>query len=220
MKNTKKYCKGCGAYLDEKKTTADPDTGRLEVLHLCGTTEIVIPFQGFYESTASHRAEEAAYSDWPGYDEKKADKDDPGNVDFAPDEFWAWYSDKHKNYELDVAKEYTSQLFGEIDSNIKPDLESITIDSPSQYNFTTDRIFIQVAKSDLMELYQNVDKNILAETVKEMYTSYDGFSSHYDNDLASDEWSDVESWDHNQWLAVINAIVKEKEINTDELVYI
>ncbi len=53
------------------------------------------------------------------------------------------------------------------------------------------------------------------ETLKKMFTSYDGFMSFYSNDPDGDEWTKpVEKWDHNQLQALIRAYVI-KEVNSD-----
>lgn len=107
-------------------------------------------------------------------------------------------------------------LGGEIGLDLK--FESII--SPKQYNFTTDRLFCNVLESELLNLYNLVDKKILAETIKEKFTSYDGFISFYDNDINAGSWQFPAKYDHNQWETVIEAYVKEKGVDLLELYYI
>lgn len=88
----------------------------------------------------------------------------------------------------------------------------VSIDSPREYNFTTDRLEIEVPEKFLMDLGKRcIDgdlKEEFAETLKKWFTSYDGFMSFYSNDPEDEEWKDLENYDMNQWSAVLNAYVE------------
>mgnify|MGYP001606551069 CR=1 FL=1 len=185
------------------------------------TVEILIPFEGFYESAASNRAEETAFGSW--WYEHNKDQEQPDLPD-APEAFWDWYAGHAHEFQQEVADGYLNEFIKEIEGNtgvaMLPDMKSVLIDSPREYNFTTDRLFVKVPEAAMLELYAQVDKVILAQTVKDKFTSYDGFISHYDNDVLSDEWKDPSNLDHNQWQTLLLAIIEQYKINIDELIYI
>jgi len=190
--------------------------------------EIVIPFMGFYETPAADQAEQLALYEWTDLDISGFDPDkelegiESLTVEQA-EKFWGWYADNRQGYELEVARTYMHNLFGEIKDktgvDLKPYSETLIISSPREYNFTTDRLFVEVSIASLFQLYHKVDQDILAETIRDNFTSYDGFISHYSNDINSDEWRNLAEWDHNRWLTLIEAICKQYEINTDEVLY-
>ena len=72
--------------------------------------------------------------------------------------------------------------------------------SPREYNFETDRIFIDIERDHAIDFIKYIIKNYkkeLENKIKERFTSRDGFWSHYKNKL--DLWpKDYSEWDHNQ----------------------
>jgi hypothetical protein len=56
--------------------------------------------------------------------------------------------------------------------------------------------------------------------IKEKHTSYDGFTSYYENDINDESWQNPSMYDHNQWLTVIDAYIKERNIDLEELYWI
>jgi hypothetical protein len=94
---------------------------------------------------------------------------------------------------LEYAKEY-AENFGQ-EFEIKS-LKFESMQSPKEYNFTTDRIFVEIDFSEVERIYQDCDKAELAKLVKEKFTSRDGFISFYSNCLES--WGNLETWDYNQ----------------------
>ena len=181
-------------------------------------TEVKIPFCGFYESLAGAIAEDNAFNAWPD----RKDQSDPSELtDEESEKFWDWSNDHYKEFEMELADQYISNMVMEINRlagvELVPVAESIVIDSPRQYNFTTDRLFVKFNSQALIDLYNKTDKELLAGVVKDQFTSYDGFSSFYSGDIISEEWSDPEQYDHNQWSAVIDAVIIQYEIEKDEL---
>lgn len=181
-------------------------------------TEVRIPFCGFYESLASSIAEGNAFNAWPD----RKDQSDPSELtDDEANKFWDWQNDHYKEFEMELVGQYIAKLWLEINVNtgvdLLPDVNSINIDSPRQYNYTTDRLFVKFDSKALIDLYNKTDKELLAGVIKDQFTSGDGFSSFYNNDIISDEWSDPEQYDHNQWCAVIDAVIIQYEIRKDEL---
>ena len=90
-----------------------------------------------------------------------------------------------------------------------PNMKFESIDSPREYNFTTDRLGIQVPEDFMMQLRERCMVGDLTdefdEVLKKNFTSYDGFMSFYSNDASDEEWQNLENWDMNQWMCVLEA---------------
>ena len=77
-------------------------------------------------------------------------------------------------------------------------LESVT--SPKAYNFSSDRIFCNLTNYhnniNLLRGYAEYYKSQFQEYLNKHFTSYDGFSSYYDNDYSSWIEKSSDSLDH------------------------
>lgn len=82
-----------------------------------------------------------------------------------------------------------------------------SMDSPREYNFTTDRAYCTVPFSILQGWLEAVDRSTLAQCIKDRFTSYDGFISGYSNDI--DEWLEkpLADWDHNDTATLLTAVM-------------
>jgi hypothetical protein len=70
------------------------------------------------------------------------------------------------------------------------DLEFEQLESPKQYNYSTDRIFVSIPLRQINKIRKEVEKNKKwPQYIKENFTSYDGFSSNYENDSTHEEWT-------------------------------
>lgn len=182
---------------------------------------ILVPFVGFYESVASDKAENIAF--W-NFISEKGIQDRDGRLDIPDDlteaeqtEFWDEFWPKVRTaIHEDIAKDYLHHLGNELDL----DLVFESIDSPRYYNYTTDRLFCDAKEDQLISLYNKVDQKILEEMIKENHTSRPGFDSYYSNDINDESWHNPAHYDHNQWLTVIDAYIKQNEINVDDLYWI
>lgn len=186
------------------------------------TTEILIPFEGFYETISAHRVQEECFYAWPDKPKRDIEDIDYDLTEEEADKFWNYYCDNYETYQQKYAENYARLLLGEIETaiDIKLPASNINIDSPREYNFTTDRIFLSVPTAFLIKLYNSVNRDIFAEVIKDKFTDRPGFTSFYANDINDPQWQDPASYDHNQWLTVIEAIIKQYDINEDELYYI
>lgn len=155
--------------------------------------ETTIPFSGFYHSFHDYNLDQAlemVVSDDQGsaYD---------GLLDLARSS--VDWSVAHDHY----AKQFTRYFADKFDLDIKFKLLS----SPKYYNFETDRIFCEISESEVLRLFNAVDRAVLERRIKERFTSCDGFISHYPNSL--ERWdSDVTTWDHNQVGTLIEAYIE------------
>lgn len=187
------------------------------------TKNILIPFEGFYNTSASDRVENIAF--WNYLSEKGIQEDaEHERLDIPDDlteseqaDFWDNYYPEHVDeIRKETATAYIDALAGEL--GIKLTFESI--DSPRQYNYTTDRLFCDADEAELLHLYNRTDKEILAEVIKERHTSGPGFDSFYDNEITAESWQNPEKYDHNQWQTVIEANIKQNGVELSELYYI
>jgi hypothetical protein len=96
-------------------------------------------------------------------------------------------------------------------------LEYEEMTSPKYYNFETDRLFAQAPLAHLYLMFRasrNEKHATLAQVIKRRFTSYDGFRSHYSNDIT--EWLEKPlcAWDHNELETLLLATL-EREAGDD-----
>ena len=72
----------------------------------------------------------------------------------------------------------------------------IELHSPREYNFTTDRIFVDIPETEVRRMRQELPQERFKAAAKERFTSRSGFISFYDPDV--DNWGPLETWDANQ----------------------
>jgi len=160
--------------------------------------ESTIPFDGFYESFISDDIDHqiGQQIEW-----------DTDIYDLNEDEqqiLWDNYLSVNRSYFYNqIAKDYTNFYIDALNER----LEEFTLNakfnlltSPREYNFETDRIFIDIEKNHAIDFIKYIIKNYkkeLENKIKERFTSRSGFWSHYKNGL--DLWTqDYSEWDHNQ----------------------
>jgi len=80
------------------------------------------------------------------------------------------------------------------------------LESPREYNFTTDRIFCLVEEADLARMLDETPPLTLQRHAAESFTSRSGFCSFYSPDTA--EWGPLDEWDHNQLGCLLAAYVE------------
>lgn len=103
------------------------------------------------------------------------------------------------------AKAYAQSFAAEF--GIKLEFESLN--SPREYNFTTDRIFCNVSIREMMRIRRETPAETLADVAREMFTSRSGFISHYSPDVST--WGALRKWDHNQCLCLLQAYVNARK---------
>lgn len=159
--------------------------------------EIEIPFCGFYNSEAESMIDSEI--------EQSFDIPGTGNPEI-PEDFYDKMS--YKKIFIAFCKHYTEcfeeWLNRELDIDIT--LTFKDMQSPREYNFSTDRIFCEISEKDIKKLWEIVDVQKLAEVVKNRCTSYDGFCSFYPNTLDKGEWlRPLLKWDYNQLQILLEA---------------
>ena len=160
--------------------------------------ESTIPFDGFYNSYISSDIEHqiGQQIEW-----------DTDIYDLNEDEqqiLWDNYLSVNRSYFYNqIAEDYTNFYIEILNRRLKGftlKAKFNLLTSPREYNFETDRIFIEIEENHAIDFIKYIIKNYkkeLEEKIKERFTSRDGFWSHYKNGL--DLWTkDYSKWDHNQ----------------------
>ena len=160
--------------------------------------ESTIPFDGFYNSYISSDIEHqiGQQIEW-----------DTDIFDLNEDEqqiLWDNYlSVNRSSFYNEIAEHYTDLYIDALNEK----LEGFTLKakfnlltSPKEYNFETDRVFIDIEKDHAIDFIKYIIKNYkkeLEKKIEDRFTSRSGFWSHYKNGL--DLWTkDYSEWDHNQ----------------------
>lgn len=166
-----------------------------------------IPFAGFYESYHSQRIDDAMEQltlDYYGEPIPDLSSEVAEKLYFTCD-----YKKLHKLYVKDYVDEIASQ------TGLAIEFESLN--SPREYNFTTDRIFVHIELAEIERLYKELSAETLTTYVREHFTSRDGFSSFYDGDFSNWDDSDLSKWDHNELGAIIECWLEENNYGDEYL---
>ena len=160
--------------------------------------ESTIPFDGFYNSYFSSDIENqiGQQIEW-----------DADIYDLNEDEEQIlrdnYLSVNRSSFYNEIAEHYTDLYIDALNERLqgftlKAKFNLLT--SPKEYNFETDRIFIDIERDHAIDFIKYIIKNYkkeLENKIKERFTSRSGFWSHYKNGL--DLWTkDYSEWDHNQ----------------------
>jgi hypothetical protein len=94
------------------------------------------------------------------------------------------------------------------------------LNSPREYNFTTDRAFALIPLSEVHRIEPARHSEEFRQVLREWFKSRDGFISFYDSEPDGECWQKpVEEWDHNQLSALVAAYVLQsmtpEEIDED-----
>ena len=128
--------------------------------------ETTIPFGGFYESIWDQEIDSIA--------EREAEymtSDEGEYSDFEDDEVWQVMFDhtNHQALEIEVAKLYVDAwqdlINGELGIDIRISFNLMV--SPKEYNFTTNRIFVQISSEDVQRLRVEAPETALAQAAKD-----------------------------------------------------
>ena len=176
--------------------------------------ESTIPFDGFYNSYISSDIEHqiGQQIEW-----------DSDMYDLNEDEQQvledSYLSVNRVSFYNEIAEHYTDLYIDALNER----LEGFTLNakfnlltSPREYNFETDRIFIDIERDHAIDFIKYTIKNYkkeLENKIKERFTSRSGFWSHYKNEL--DLWTkDFKEWDCNMIGTCFELFdLEEEEIN-------
>ena len=159
-------------------------------------TIATIPFQGFYDSLYSHAIDSEIENSidyyYKEYELTEAQRDTLANG----------YLEKNTGeFYYNVAKDYAEAFIYEIEKETGLTLNARfeSMESPREYNFQTDRIFIELPETSAVAFVNYIlanHKEELEKLIAQRFTSRDGFWSNYDNTLEA--WGNPSEWDLNQ----------------------
>ena len=166
---------------------------------------IQIPFSGFYESWYSDELNSVEEREVEYFCEENDDID----KDWLANEMWRFQDIRKAEVAICPAyvDAFNDHMFETFDLQLG--LTFSDMSSPKEYNFTTDRIFAHISEEKALELYQSVGMQLLAKTIKERFTSCDGFISFYSNRLEDWLCKPLSEWDHNELGTLLEALVAD-----------
>jgi len=158
-----------------------------------------IPFAGFYHSVHDHELDDAL---------NMMLSDESGNpngplIERAFD--LVDWSQAHKDYAKAYAENFCHHF------KIAGVFESMT--SPREYNFETDRVWIEMTEAEARRILGETNDKNLRDQAREMFTSRSGFCSFYSPDI--DTWGDIAEWDHNQLYCLLSAYAEQETDTSD-----
>jgi hypothetical protein len=189
-------------------------------------------FPGFYESDLSHAVDREGeswieYRCDGGESGPDYESDYPAPLSLADDlasllfyhtqyddayqslaRSWAAAFDYHAGEMLGLTVPSTRRTWtGEAFAVVPCECPSVGIafgemESPREYNFTTDRVFGRVRLSTMRDLFNRsaADRHeTLSRVIRERFTSRSGFVSFYSNDVRDWVKKPLRDWDHNEY---------------------
>ena len=159
--------------------------------------ESTIPFDGFYESFISadidHQIGQQIEWDCDIYDLNESEEEILYNnyLSVNTSYFYNQIAEDYTNLYIDALNERLKGF--SLKANYK------CFESPREYNFKTDRIFIEIEENHAVDFIKYLVKNYkkeLEKKIQDMFTSRSGFISFYKNSI--DLWTkDFKEWDCN-----------------------
>ena len=170
-----------------------------------------IHFDGFYESFISddidYQIDQQIECDCDIYDLNESEEEvlNDNYLSVNRSYFYNQIAEDYTNFYIDALNE-------ELDGfTLKATYKCFT--SPREYNFETDRIFIEIEENHAIDFIKYIIKNYkkeLEEKIKQRFTSRSGYWSHYKNTL--DSWTqDYSEWDCNMIGTCFELFDLEKE---------
>jgi len=156
---------------------------------------IVLPFSGFYESWHSWVIEDAVE-----FCTQDSNGDQLGGL--LSETFW-----EHVDYP-NVYMLYAQMYTEDFADAFNLDLKFEELNSPTFYNFATDRIFARTTNEQVQKMFNTIrDTDLLEQVAEAMFTSRSDFISHYNPNIKT--WDiDPMEWDHNQLNTLLEAYLE------------
>jgi hypothetical protein len=184
---------------------------------------INLPFDGFYESMWSEEVDhiQEREAEYRCEREREEIADERLHLDesFYHDAYF-WCADYSDCY-LAIARQYVAEFDHMVSEELGFPLcgEFDGMESPREYNFGTDRLFMKVPFATVERLFaiSAEDQHMtLASVIAERHTSRSGFISFYDHVLADWLEKPLADWDHNELGTLIRAVLRLRGIEGDD----
>lgn len=91
-------------------------------------------------------------------------------------------------------------------------IEYESMDSPREYNFTTDRCYVLLPMASAQHMLDATRSTTLGETIKSQFTARDGYIPFYSSDLEAWLEKPLAEWDHNEAGTLLRAYVDALEV--------
>ena len=174
--------------------------------------EAAIPFCGFYHSTYDFEIDQTIERDCEYFAEEWGiDADKIADAAFSHTDC----SDAHTAIaELHCAT-WLERFSDETGINLYEGLKFFGMTSPKYYNFETDRVFVKIPLTGFQQCFDACKADGFKElerTIRERFTSRDGFISFYSNSLETWLEKPLTDWDHNELETLLVATLS---ISTD-----
>ena len=163
-----------------------------------------IPFAGFYESVFSAELDnvEEQNAEYMAEENPKIHAKDYAEIFYYCMDYGAAF----RQIAAEYAVAFNEYIKDEFDLDL--DLKFEGLESPKEYNFTTDRIFCHISDEAILKLHAAVPEEVMAAEVKARFTSRDGFISFYNGDYT--RWDkDPTTWDHNELSTLLEALLHD-----------
>lgn len=98
-------------------------------------------------------------------------------------------------------------------------LEFEKMESPKEYNFSTDRIFAFIPEEKVNELFDNVNQGDLAAAIKDHFTPRSGFIPFYSDDVLTWLAKPVLEWDYNELSMLLHGLLKQVDDEWEFAIY-
>jgi hypothetical protein len=158
-----------------------------------------IPFAGFYETYHDSELDQA-------FEQLFQTSSGGRRPEFEEKVFYHInWGDVHEKY----AQAYAENLGAEF--GIKLLFESLQ--SPREYNFTTDRIFVYIPLAEVQRLRRETPHEVFVKVCEENLKSRDGFASFYPYHPA--QWPPMREWDHNHIAQLVQAYIRHRRGGED-----
>lgn len=166
----------------------------------------VLDFPGFYESILSAALDDAERMEAEHIAENHPELDETAICDALYQ-----HSDYSKGFNA-IARANVDYLNHVLeDTGIELAFDSM--ESPREYNFTTDALFVTI--NDPVKLYADTNTASLNAVIKERFTSGPGFHSFYSNDPDAWRAKPLDEWDHNELGALLTAYLRQQAEEKD-----
>ena len=114
---------------------------------------------------------------------------------------------------IEIARKYVDRfndfLCEELNIDQGFSLEFEKLESPREYNFSTDRIFAFIPEEKVNELFDNVNQGDLAAAIKDHFTPRSGFIPFYSDDVLTWLAKPVLEWDYNELSMLLHGLLKQ-----------
>ena len=182
--------------------------------------ESTIPFDGFYESFISddidYQIGQQIECDCDIYDLNESEEEvlNDNYLSVNRSYFYNQIAKDYTNFYIDNLNAKLNYAYPDKGFTLKATYKSFN--SPREYNFETDRIFIEIEEDHAADFIEHIVKNYkkeLKQKIEDRFTSTSGFISFYKNSI--DLWTkDFKEWDCNMIGTCFELFnLEEEEVN-------